>query len=669
MGRLPDVRPIRRLLVANRAEIASRVLRTARARGTTTVAVFSDVDAGLPYVAEADTAMHLPGTAAGDTYLRADLLVGAAVASGADAVHPGYGFLSEDAHFAAACEQAGLLFVGPPSSVIASMGSKLEAKRQMEAAGVPVLPGVRVDEGASPDELVAMAQPIGFPLLVKASAGGGGRGMREVADAAALAEAVASAAREAHAAFGDSTVFIERLVVDPRHVEVQVVADAHGMVVDLFERECSIQRRHQKVLEETPSPGIDDATRAAIRDAAVRAAKAIGYVNAGTVEFVVDRDGAFSFLEVNTRLQVEHPVTELVTGLDLVELQLQIAEGLVLDERTRDACSRGHAIEARLYAEDPEAGFLPSAGRLARFEVPVTEGVRVDAGYATGSTVPSAYDAMLAKVAAWGPTRLDATRRLAAALRGARIHGLPSNRDLLVGILESEAFAAGATDTGFLERLGVDELAAAARPDDVAPVCVLAAIWQRVMDQPATAQPPGIPAGWRNVGPADQPRTYEVRGERHVVRISGNHRARVVEVDGREARLGRVDVNPDGASGEIDGRTLKVALERDGTTVYADGADGAVALHEIERLRVATADEAPGSLHAPLPGGVRRVTVSPGDEVAQGAVLVVLEAMKMEHAVRSPHDGTVTAVLVAEGDQVDGGAVLVVVEPRAGTAS
>jgi propionyl-CoA carboxylase alpha chain len=659
------VSEIRRLLVANRAEIASRVLRTARARGTETVAVYSDVDAGLPYVAAADTAVHLSGTSPADTYLRIDRLVAAALATGADAVHPGYGFLSENAAFAVACEDAKLTFVGPPAAVIAQMGSKLEAKRVMGDAGVPVLPGGVVDPG-DPGAAVALAATIGYPLLVKASAGGGGRGMRVVVGADALDAAVESASREAASAFGDGTVFLERLVTAPRHVEVQVFGDAHGTVVDLFERECSIQRRHQKLVEETPSPGIGEATRTAIRAAAVTAARAIGYVNAGTVEFVVDRDGAFYFLEVNTRLQVEHPVTELVTGLDLVELQLQVAEGRPLDPTVAGASTRGHAIEVRLYAEDPEAGYLPDAGRLSAFELDADEGVRVDAGYATGSSVPSAYDAMLAKVAAWGPTREAAATRLAAALRRARLHGVTTNRDLLVGVLQHPEFLDGATDTAFLERHDPATLSASARDPDQRAYCVLAAIWQRVTDRPPSPQPVGLPAAWRNVGPADQPRTYLVRDLAHEVLVTGPHGARRVLLDGEPVALGRVELGAWGAAGEVDGRHVRVALVRDGDRVFADGSLGAATLVEVPRLRPSAAEEDPGSLHAPLPGAVRRVTVSTGATVSQGDVLVVLEAMKMEHAIRAPHDGTVTSVLVADGDQVDGGAVLVVVEPRTG---
>jgi len=660
------VSAIRRLLVANRAEIAARVLRTARARGTETVAVFSDADAALPYVAMADAAVHLAGVSAADTYLRADRLVAAALATGADAVHPGYGFLSENASFARACEEAGLRFVGPPSKVIESMGSKLEAKRRMAAAGVPVLPGVAVPEDHDDASLRALADTIGFPLLVKASAGGGGRGMRVVEAPGSLTEAVEGATREAAAAFGDGTVFFERLVVAPRHVEVQVIGDVHGAVVDLFERECSIQRRHQKLVEETPSPGIASHVRTAIREAAVAAARAIGYVNAGTVEFVVDEDGAFYFLEVNTRLQVEHPVTELVTGLDLVELQLLVAEGHPLPVAVTEATSNGHAIEARLYAEDPDDGYLPSSGRLERFEVPALDGVRVDAGYASGSVVPSAYDAMLAKVAAWAPTRHEAVRRLEAALRRARLHGVATNRDLLVGILASDEFLEGRTDTGFLERHTPAALSAAARDPDQPLYCVLAAIWQRQFARRTSPQPDGVPAAWRNVGPADQPRTYELRGARHTVLVTGGHGARRVELDGRSVGLGRVDVEASGAAGEVDGRPVRVALDQVGGLVYADGSLGAAVLAEIPRLRAPVADDEPGSLHAPLPGSVRRVTVSEGDTVSQGDLLIVLEAMKMEHSIRAPHDGMVASVLVRDGEQVDAGAVLVVVEPHPG---
>jgi propionyl-CoA carboxylase alpha chain len=657
------VSAIRRLLVANRAEIAARIIRSARARGTETVAVCSDPDASLPYVADADAVVRLHGAAPADTYLRIDLLLDAARRTGADAVHPGYGFLSEQAAFASACEEAGLTFVGPPSPVIATMGSKIEAKRLMAAAGVPVLEGATVAPGTSGQELAAIGDATGYPLLVKAAFGGGGRGMREVDSPDELEEAVASATREAASAFGDGAVFLERLVVAPRHVEVQVLADQHGTVVHLFERECSIQRRHQKLLEESPSPGISASTRAAICDAAVTAAKAIGYVNAGTVEFVVDERGGFYFLEVNTRLQVEHPVTELVTGLDLVELQLHVAEGGVLDASVTEATSTGHAIEVRLYAEDPDDDFLPDSGRLEHFELDLGEGVRLDAGYATGSTVATSYDAMLAKVIAWGPSRDVAARRLRATLRGARLHGVRTNRDLLVGVLGEPEFLDGRTDTGYLDRHPPTSLTALARDADEARSCVLAAIWQRLAGRAPSPQPGGIPPAWRNVGPADQPRTYLLRGVPHVVAITGPHGARRVSLDGEPVAFASIDVEAATISGELDGRFVRADVQVDGDVLYLDGTLGAVVLTEVPRLRPPEAEEAPGSMHAPLPGAVRRVTVSVGAEVAAGDVLMVLEAMKMEHAIRAPLDGRVTEVLVADGDQVDAGEVLAVVTP------
>ena len=435
---------IGKLLVANRGEIAARVIRTAHALGIATVAVHSDPDADAPYVMLADEAIRLPGAAPADTYLRGEAIIAAAARTAADAVHPGYGFLSENAAFARACAGAGLIFVGPAPGTIEAMGDKLAAKAMMAEAGVPVLPFVTVTADHAAD--------VGFPLLVKAAFGGGGRGMRLVTDPAELTEAVSAARREAAAAFGDGTVFLERYVPDPRHVEVQILGDAHGNLVHLFERECSIQRRYQKIVEESPSPVVDRALRAALTQAAVTAGRAVGYTGAGTVEFVLARDGSFYFLEMNTRLQVEHPVTEEVTGLDLVELQLRIAEGEPLPPEAREAAISGHAIEARLYAEDVPAGFLPVTGTLHRFSIPSGPGLRIDTGYRDGSKISPHYDAMLAKVIAHGRTRADAARRLARALQTAEIHGLTTNRDLLVAILREPDFLAGATDTGYLTR-------------------------------------------------------------------------------------------------------------------------------------------------------------------------------------------------------------------------
>src|SRR3954467_14796419 len=433
--------PITKLLVANRGEIARRVFRTARAMGIATVAVHSDADADAPFVRDADEAVRLPGNTPAETYLQAELVVDAARRSGADAIHPGYGFLSENAEFARVVESAGLVWVGPPADAIETMGSKLGAKELMQKAGVPTLPWA---------EDPADADQVGYPLLVKASAGGGGRGMRIVRDPSELENAVEAARREAGSAFGDDTVFLERYLEAPRHIEIQVFADTHGNAVSLFERECSIQRRHQKIVEESPSPAVDEDLRRRMGDAAVAAARAVGYVGAGTVEFVLDDKKQFSFLEMNTRLQVEHPVTELVTGLDLVRLQLLVADGQPLPPAALAPSLRGHAIEVRLYAEDAEHGFLPVTGTLRQFDLGCS--VRVDSGFAAGDVISTFYDPMLAKVIAHAPSRSEAAGRLAAALTGARISGVTTNRDLLVRIMQDEEFLAGDTDTGYLER-------------------------------------------------------------------------------------------------------------------------------------------------------------------------------------------------------------------------
>ncbi len=648
---------IRKLLVANRGEIASRVMRTARSMGITTVAVFSDADAGAQFVSDADEAVRLPGVLPADTYLRVDLIVEAASRTGADAVHPGYGFLSEHAGFARACADAGLTFVGPSARVIELMGSKVEAKRIMAEAGVPVLPS------APADDLEAAIATVGFPMLVKAAYGGGGRGMRIARDADELSAGVEAAQREAAAAFGDGTVFIERLVEAPRHVEVQVFGDLHGTVIHLFERECSIQRRHQKVIEESPSPAVDARLRDELTQAAVVAAKAIGYVNAGTVEFVLDPDGRFWFLEVNTRLQVEHPVTELITGLDLVELQLRVAQGEPLGGDALDATMRGHAIEARLYAEDTSAGYLPTSGRIDRLRVELTEGVRVDAGYADGATVSTYYDAMLAKVIAWGPRREIAAQRLAAALVHAEIHGPATNRDLLVAVLHHPEFLTGATDTAFLERHQLGAGASEPRTEHLhALAASIAASQSRRTRSPL---PPGIPARWRNVGPAGQPVAYSV-GDEHII-VDGLH------VEGLSGAVRIVALRPGHDSFtvdlEIDGYRLPCRVHLVGDLAYVDSALGATTLRELPRFPVPELEVAAGSLLAPMPGTVARVAVTVGEHVHAGHVLVTLEAMKMEHAIRAPHDGVVNEVRVSAGDQTETGTVLVVVDTTGDTVS
>jgi acetyl/propionyl-CoA carboxylase alpha subunit len=652
---------IRKLLVANRGEIAARVMRTAHALGISTVAVFSDPDADAPFVKAADEAVRLPGAAPTDTYLRADLVIAAAKATGADAVHPGYGFLSENAQFARDCAEAGLTFVGPSPEAIASMGSKLEAKALMEKAGVPVLPGATVTEET---DLGAVAAEIGFPVLVKAAFGGGGRGMRVVHTPAELADAVDGARREAASAFGDGTVFLERFVVDPRHIEVQILGDAHGNVAHLFERECSIQRRYQKIVEESPSPVVDDALRAELGEAAVAAGRAIAYSGAGTVEFVLDQDGKFFFLEVNTRLQVEHPVTELVTGLDLVELQLRMAEGEPLPESVTGAEISGHAIEVRLYAEDVPAGFLPATGTLHRFRIPDLPGVRVDSGVVDASVVGTHYDPMLAKVIAHGRTRLDAARTLARALRQAELHGVTTNRDLLVGVLREEEFLAGKTDTGYLTRHDPAELGATAGGG--IRQAAAAALAAQAGNRASARVLGGLPSGWRNVGGAPQRTSYTL-GERTLevaYRLNLHGRGLDLRVDGEPigGSVALLSASPDAVELEIDGVRRAYAVHRTAGWSFVDGPDGSAALAEVPRFADPNAVAHAGSLLAPMPGSVVRVLVEAGAAVTAGQALVVLEAMKMEHTVTAPVDGTVAEVNVGPGDQVDTGQVLAVVE-------
>ncbi len=654
---------ISKLLIANRGEIAARVIRTARAMDIGTVAVFSGPDADAPYVTAADEAVALPGSAPADTYLNAPALIAAAQHTGADAIHPGYGFLSENAAFAQACADAGLIFVGPPPQAIEAMGSKIAAKELMAAAGVPVLPSIRIEGDQPPDD--AEIKRIGFPLLVKAAFGGGGRGMRVVRGHADLAAALAGARREAAAAFGDGTVFLERYLDSPRHIEVQIFGDTHGTLVHLFERECSIQRRYQKIIEEAPSPAVDEALRQELGEAAIAAGKAIGYTGAGTVEFVLDAAGTFYFLEVNTRLQVEHPVTELVTGLDLVALQLQVAEGQPLPAEVRLAALTGHAIEARLYAEDVAAGFLPATGTLRAFDVPGVPGIRVDAGVTAGSQVGLHYDAMLAKVIAHGPTRDAARRRLARALAETRLHGVTSNRDLLVGILREEEFQRGQIDTGYLTRHDPEDLARSWR-DDSAPrlhalAAALAGQAARRADAPVLRT---IPSGWRNVPSDDQHVTFDTGdGTQLAVRYRFSGQTVTATINGepvtelllRQAAAGRVVA-------DIDGIRREFTIRQDGDTWDVDSSLGSSQLTELPRFPDPQSRAAPGSLLAPMPGTVVRLEVAPGAQVKAGTPIVVLEAMKMEHSVSAPHDGVVTDIEVTGGQQVDVGTVLAVVD-------
>ena len=642
---------IRRLFIANRGEIARRVIRTCRSLGISPVAVFSTVDSGGAWVAEADAAVELPGAAPADTYLRADLLVDAARRTGADAVHPGYGFLAEDAVFAQAVLDAGLVWVGPPPAAIASMGSKVDAKALVAAAGVPVLPSW------PPGEVPADAR---FPLLVKASHGGGGRGMRVVRAPGELADAVAAAEREAAAAFGNGLVFVERWLERSRHVEVQVLADRHGSVVAVGERDCSVQRRHQKIVEEAPA-AIPDPLRQRLFDAAVAAARSVGYVGAGTVEFLVSADedagGEPAFLEMNTRLQVEHPVTEAVTGLDLVALQLSIAEGGPLPFDAPPPV-RGHAIEARLYAEDPDprgtppgtpgalsAGWRPSTGTLHRIAVP--GGVRVDAGVVDGDAVSAHYDPLLAKVVAHGPSRPAAARKLAAALAGASLHGLVTNRDLLVRVLRSDGFAAG-PHTGFLDEQP-ELLAPLADPAEVATAALVAALAGSARRRASAPVQRSVPAGWRN-NPS-QPATATYAGPDGDVAVSY-----------RPAPVTVVSATPDTVVLVADGVRVAYRVHTVGPMSYVDGPGWAVALGEVDPLPEPVAALPAGSLTASMPGQVVAVRVAKGDRVNAGQQLLALEAMKMEHPVLAPTDGVLAELRVTTGSQVDAGDVLAVIE-------
>ncbi|MBL7486847.1 HlyD family efflux transporter periplasmic adaptor subunit [Frankia sp. AgB1.9] len=666
---------ITKLLVANRGEIAARVMRTARELDIATVAVYSDPDADGPFVAAADEAVRLPGALPGETYLRGDLVIAAARRTGADAIHPGYGFLSENAEFARDCARAGLTFVGPPPAAIEAMGSKTRAKELMAASGVPVLPGLVVDEAlaADPGRLAREAAALELPLLVKAVYGGGGRGMRIVRGLAELAGAVEAARREAAAAFGNGAVFLEHYVERPRHIEVQIFADSQGDVVHLFERECSIQRRYQKIIEEAPSVAVDAELRARLGTAAIAAARAIGYVGAGTVEFVLDPSGQFYFLEVNTRLQVEHPVTEEITGLDLVALQLRVAEGRPLPPEAHTATITGHAVEARLYAEDVPAGFLPSTGVLHRFEVPAVPGVRVDSGVVDGSVVGMHYDPMLAKVIAHGATREQAIRRLATALAGTRTHGVTTNRALLVAILREAEFRAGTIDTGYLDRhdpavLGAAASAKGGPAKEVRATHLVAAALAAAADRRAAAILPGVPAGWRNVASAPQKVEYDTGGE--AVEVTYRHRGtRVdatvagstvdVELHHADARL--VDLTVDGVRSRID--VMRVEERTGARTVYLDGRGASTVAREVPRFVEPGSVVAPGSLTAPMPGTIVRLGVAAGHAVAKGAVVVVLEAMKMEHTITAPVDGVVAELNFREGDAVDSGSVLALIAP------
>ena len=656
---------MKRILVANRGEIARRVFRTARAMGIETVAVYSEPDADAPFVRDADIAIPLRGATSAETYLDVEQILDAVRRSGADAVHPGYGFLSENAGFAEQMMAAGVTWIGPTPESIRAMALKVEAKRLAASAGVPLVPGAELGDGV---DAAAAAAEVGYPLLVKASAGGGGKGMRIVEQPGDLTEALDSARREAQASFGDATVFLERYLTESRHVEVQVFGDTHGTVVHLGERECSIQRRHQKIVEESPSPGLAAHLAEPMYAAAMSLARSIGYVGAGTVEFIVAGEGEgqeFYFLEMNTRLQVEHPVTEMVTGLDLVEWQIRVARGESLPRSQDEIASCGHAIEVRLYAEDPSRGYLPNTGTLECFETP--EGLRVDSGVESGSVVSAYYDPMLAKVIAHAADRPTATAVLARGLRSSRIHGLVTNRESLVAILQSERFVSGDTTTAFL---------------DYEPFTLAPEIPSAVLDRHLTAiaaqggdEVAGVPRGWRNV-----PSVPELIGVTPLGAEDGP------TIAYRETRDGlSVNVVPAGVNAHLDdGRHVGLASVHVAGSRVTVMLDGVRASHNVAayaellcvddglwstqwRIRPRFPDLEAGASAAgpstPVPGTVTVVEVSPGDRVTAGQTLVVLEAMKMEHRITADTDAIVSEVLVEPGQSVDAHQVVAVLAP------
>ncbi|MGW2591098.1 ATP-binding protein [Streptomyces sp. NPDC001515] len=682
------------VLVANRGEIAVRVIRTLRTLGVRSVAVFSDADADARHVREADTAVRIGPAPAAESYLSVERLLEAALRTGAQAVHPGYGFLAENAAFARACAEAGLAFIGPPADAIALMGDKIRAKETVASAGVPVVPG-STGGGLTDAQLAAAAREIGVPVLLKPSAGGGGKGMRLVRDAALLADEIAAARREARASFGDDTLLVERWIDRPRHIEIQVLADGHGTVVHLGERECSLQRRHQKIIEEAPSVLLDEETRAAMGEAAVQAARSCGYVGAGTVEFIVPGNdpSSYYFMEMNTRLQVEHPVTELITGLDLVEWQLRVASGEPLPYAQSDITLTGHAVEARICAEDPARGFLPSGGTVLALREPQGDGVRTDSGLGEGGEVGSLYDPMLSKVIAYGPDRATALRRLRTALADTVVLGVPTNAGFLRRLLGHPAVAAGELDTGLVER-EVDGLVPDGVPEEVYAAAAL------LRQHPGRTPAPGVWAdpfsagdGWRMGGvPARTVRSFHIPGHDPVqvgLRPCGA---------GAELTFGHVGEGaapPAPASGSCGplgplpggaetARTLsvdggRITLELAGVThvfAYAQSPEGHwlgrdgdtwhVRDHDpVEASLTGAARSGADTLAAPMPGTVTVVKVAVGDEVAAGQSLLVVEAMKMEHVISAPHAGTVTELDVTAGTTVAMDQVLAVVVPAA----
>ncbi len=661
----------RKILIANRGEIACRVIATARKLGVATVAVHSDADTYAKHVAMADEAINIGPPPVGESYLVGERIIAAANRTGAEAIHPGYGFLSENPGFVEAVESAGLVFIGPPASAIRAMGLKDAAKALMEKAGVPVVPGYHGDS-RDPAFLARQAGQIGYPVLIKARAGGGGKGMRLVENPKDFKSALESAEREGQASFGDPACLIEKYINTPRHVEIQVFADGHGNVVHLFERDCSLQRRHQKVIEEAPAPGMPEDVRAAMGAAAVEAARAIGYRGAGTVEFIADgskglRADGFWFMEMNTRLQVEHPVTEAITGLDLVELQLRIAAGEPLPFAQDDLSINGHAFEARLYAEDVAKGFLPATGTLEHLEMPDAAefsrgAVRVDSGVRQGDAITPFYDPMIAKLIVHGPDRRSALNRLSAALADCRIAGSVTNLAFLAALVRHEGFGEGKVDTGLIAR---DIGSLTTTPPLTEQAVAIAALASLGMLSPRAGNDPWARlAGWRHWSDSRQYALLEAEGERLERSVIARGHSRFV-VEGGDSAI-EMSVEGDTESGlrlTMDGHAQKahVALYSNAITVFMEGAAHAFTVPDL--LAGDGEDDAAGdNIFAPMPGLVKIISAKPGEAVSKGDPMIVLEAMKMEHTLTAPRDGTISEILVAEGDQVTDGTMLLALE-------
>ncbi|WP_417811699.1 acetyl/propionyl/methylcrotonyl-CoA carboxylase subunit alpha [Thalassospira alkalitolerans] len=661
----------RKILIANRGEIACRVIETARRMGIQTVAVYSDADANALHVKRADEAYHIGGAAPKDSYLRTDRLLEVIAQSGADAVHPGYGFLSENADFAEALENIGCAFVGPPASAIRAMGSKSEAKKIMGKAGVPLVPGYH-GEDQNPDLLAAEADKIGYPVLIKASAGGGGKGMRAVEKSADFKDALVSCKRESASSFGDDHCLIEKLIVKPRHVEIQVFADSHGNAVYLFERDCSLQRRHQKVIEEAPAPNMPEDLRAEMGKAAVDAAKAIGYQGAGTVEFLLDASGTFYFMEMNTRLQVEHPVTEMITGEDLVEWQLRVVDGEKLPKKQGDLRINGHAFEVRIYAEDPHNDFLPATGKLVHMRMPTAnDHVRIDTGVYEGGEVSIHYDPMIAKLITWDTDRKSALRRMATALNDVQIVGVTTNTAFLANIARHPAFERGEVETGFIGQYLADLIPNPTTPDNealaFAALDILLHRDAEATSHAAQSSDPYSPwhstAGWRLNDDNHHDLILRHDGSDLLIKVHYRNQGYVIDMPDGSAITASVELGNDGAiHATLDNVRKRACVLRDGNrlTIFRDGRSDRLEI--FDPVAAAGGNEgAGGGLTAPMPGKIIAVLCEPGQSVVAGDKLVVMEAMKMEHTISAPVSGTIREIFFAVGDQVDDGAELIAI--------